>query len=348
MKRLVSLAISGALAAAGLAATGPAATASPADAATSSAATAHQARADLAAPADVADRCRNASTVRPGAWRHDTIGRPGDVDWYTFTLANHRRVRAVLGNLPANYALELYSSCAARTGASNRASRYFEEVNKTLRPGTYRVKVSSKSGQSSSRAYGVRIQTFRPGRLHIVGKPRVQLVDGYLHTYVEVLNTTNVNLEFVKARVIYYNGANRRIASTVSYAHLDKLIPMQRQSIEVLRAKPRGYDHARVYVSGQRTRDRAEWLRPTAFNIAYQAGYDRLRFTGKLTNPHRHKVRFPWAVITGYDRWGNISAQENVYSGRTAIGARGTIGFRDYEWTPWTGTQWFYVVAQGS
>jgi hypothetical protein len=332
MKRLVSLTIAGSLAFAGLAATVPATAVSAAP----------------AAPADVADRCTNATAIKTGRWKFDDISRPRDVDWYKFSINGKRRVRVVLGNLPANYAVELYSSCGAKLGGSNRASRYFEEVNKTLRPGTYRVRVFSTSGQSSARSYGLRVQAFTMGRLHIVGKPRVQLVDGFLHTYVEVLNTTSVNLEFVKAKVTYFNRGNRKIASTTSYAHLDKLIPMQRQSIEVLRKQPRGYHHARVNVVGQRTRERAEWLRPTTFNIAYQARFERLRFTGKIKNPHNHRVSFPWAVITGYDRWGNISAQENVFSRRNAIRAHRTLGFEDFEWTPWGGSQWFVVVAQGS
>jgi hypothetical protein len=324
MKRLFSAAVAGAVAVAGLTLT-----AAPAS-------------------ADVADRCANGVNLKSGAWKRDNIPGGRDVDWYKFSLANKKRVRVVLGNLPRNYALELYSSCGNRIGASNRGSRYFEEINKTLGAGTYRVKVYSKSRQSSTAKYAVRFQAFRLGRLHIVGKPRVQLDNGYLHTYVEVLNTSRRNLEFVKATVTYFNRDNRQIATRTSYTHLDKLIPMQRQSIEVLRERPRGYHHARVRVVGQRTSERAEWLKPTRFNVERQPRYDRLRFTGKIKNPHNRRVDFPWAVITGYDRLGNVSAQEDVYTGRTRIGARDTISFRDFEYTPWGGTQWFVIVAQGS
>jgi hypothetical protein len=299
------------------------------------------------ASADVADRCTSAVSLRGNTWKRDTIPGARDVDWYKLTLGKPRRVRVVLGNLPANYAVELYSTCGNRIGASNRGSRYFEEMNKTLAPGTYRVKVMSKSGATSDNPYSLRFQSWALGRLNIVGKPRVQQDGDYLHAYVEVLNTSKVNLEYVKATVTYFNSNNVKIASQTSYAHLDMLAPMQRQSIEVLRQKPRGYHHARVRVVGQRTQERAEHLRVRNFDIAYQRDLDALRFSGTLYNMNGVRVDYPAVNITGYDKWGNITGQEDGYATRNRVAPRDTVGFRDFEYTPWGGAQWYTVYAQG-
>ena len=109
---------------------------------------------------------------------------------------------------------------------------------------------------------------------------------------------------------------------------------MQRQSIDVVRQKPNGFHHARVRVSGQRTTQRAEWLRPTAFRIDYQQDFDRLRFRARLANPHPHKVQFPWATVTGYDS--GASAVRRTFPGGVNAG-RGVL-LRDFEYTPCNGT----------
>jgi hypothetical protein len=299
-----------------------------------------------AASADVANSCRKAVPLSTNAWKQDTITSATDVDWYKFRVEKTKRVRAVLGNLPANYGIQLHSACGRVLKGSNRGATYFEEINKTLRPGTYHIRVSS-GGATSPDPYAVRFQAWKLNRLSIVGKPRVQVDGSSLHTYVEVLNTTRFNLEYVKATVSYFNASNRKIATTTAYTHLDMVQPMQRQSIDVLRQKPRGFHHARVRVSGQRTTERAEWLRPTAFSIDYQQDFDRLRFRARLVNPQRQRVQFPWATVTGYDKWGNISGQENLYPGRRSVPARGAFSFADFEYTPWNGIQWYILVAQG-
>ena len=174
MKRALSLAIASTIGAASLAYTAP------------------------SASADVADSCQRAVSLANSRWKQDTITSPRDVDWYKFRVVKTKRVRAVLGNLPANYRVALHSRCGRLVKGSDRAATYFEEINKTLRPGTYRLRVSTR-GATSPDPYSIRIQTWNLNRLNIVGKARIQTTGSSLHTYVEVLNTTRFNLEFVKA-----------------------------------------------------------------------------------------------------------------------------------------------------
>ena len=70
---------------------------------------------------DASGTCSGATTVSTsGAWRTGLLTTDTDVDWYKFSLTSSATMRIILGNLPEDASLSLYSGCSKLLVTSDR------------------------------------------------------------------------------------------------------------------------------------------------------------------------------------------------------------------------------------
>src|SRR4029079_12171100 len=86
-------------------------------------------------------------------WTTGRFGTSGDVDWFRFSVPKTAMYRFVLGNLPVDGVLALYSGCSTQIISVNHPGLQWEEVLATLKPGTYALRMSSVGGASSGTGY---------------------------------------------------------------------------------------------------------------------------------------------------------------------------------------------------
>ena len=71
-------------------------------------------------------------------------------------------MRIVLGNLPEDASLSLYSGCSKLLVTSDRAGTSTEEIFKSLAKGSYSIKVTTKGNASTTRTRSTSAR-WRPG-----------------------------------------------------------------------------------------------------------------------------------------------------------------------------------------
>lgn len=113
------------------------------------------------AATDRPDTIQAASSAAPtakGEWVHETLATADDQDWFRYDVTSAGRYRITLGDLPANYSLELYRSDGTRIARSDHVRRGFEELYRRLDAGTYYLRVDSTKGFDAEQAYVVRFR----------------------------------------------------------------------------------------------------------------------------------------------------------------------------------------------
>jgi glucose/arabinose dehydrogenase len=82
----------------------------------------------------------------------------GDDDWFEFHLGSKREVRIKLDDLHLKGRLDLYRSCSNLLATSNQPGKSAESITRTLKKGTYRIRVTSPDDGWSSVPYSLRIK----------------------------------------------------------------------------------------------------------------------------------------------------------------------------------------------
>src|SRR4051794_11216877 len=91
------------------------------------------------ADTDAANTCATATALPTGTWHSESLSSTVDVDWYKFTTTATTRALITLGGLAADDRLDLYGACGTLLATSSRGDFQFEELYRSLAPGSYRV-----------------------------------------------------------------------------------------------------------------------------------------------------------------------------------------------------------------
>jgi glucose/arabinose dehydrogenase len=86
----------------------------------------------------------------------------GDGDWFEFHIGSKRAVRVTLADLHVKGRLDLYRSCTNLLATSNDPGKQAESLKRTLKKGTYRIKVTSPNDGWSSSPYSLLIKSLAP------------------------------------------------------------------------------------------------------------------------------------------------------------------------------------------
>ena len=159
-----------------------------------------------AAPAE-ASTASSPTSITVNRWVSGSLRSAAETDWYAFTLPGRAYVSVVLGDLPRNYNLALYDAAGTRLARADHAGTRFEAVDRVLPAGTYRVRVGSTSG-SSSTAYSLIARS--------VSAPRVATLTARLHEGRVVGELVNASERWAlvgRATATYYAADGRRLGS---------------------------------------------------------------------------------------------------------------------------------------
>ena len=165
-------------------------------------------------------------------------------------------MRIVLGNLPEDASLSLYSGCSKLITTVDRVGPLTEEIFKSLAKGSYAVKVTTK-GVPSDTPYSLMIRPLATGLAFVSGSARVQ--NGSLIVVGEVYNGTSASQAPAVITVKLYDAAGHllttRTGRTTSYLPKGLRMPYA-----IVGSVPAGY--ARATVTHPRGQHRSRSWRP--------------------------------------------------------------------------------------
>lgn len=269
------------------------------------------------APASVAatdrpDTRKAAKVASPKArWLSDTIDSAGDQDWYRFTTTSTRTVRVVLGSLPADYTATLHSSRGTLLAGRNRPGVEFEEIIKRLRAGTYFVKVSSPSGETSTSPYRVRFHPY-PAGIKVLSRRKVVVgTDTFIEG--ELLNTFASTRQLPMVHVTYYNAAGKVIGRDRTWA-LVPVLGARKKSVFAFSELP-----AKLHRYTLTTKSEPSTLRPLS-GMALTPGASSVdedgntHFVGDITNTNFEDVPEVAVIVAIYDRLGRLRGGNVQYT----------------------------------
>ncbi len=256
----------------------------------------------------------------PNKWLTDTLAPAGDVDWFRFRLTSAARVLITLGDLPADYRLDLYSACGTRIAGSDRPGVQFEELYRSLAIGTYRVRISSASAATSEAPYVLR---FRPLPHSVTVLSSTTWVDdiGYRHIAGEVLNNTAYNRRFVRINATIYNESGVVIDTDFTYADLDIVKARSRSSFELLFPEPTGYARVRLTVSSSTTTAKPLGGLKVSAGIASVDDVGYFHWPGEVTNSNTFTAQFVQMLLTVYGARGQVLNTDFTFTNPYNVGA---------------------------
>lgn len=285
--------------------------------------------ARTAAAADAPNTCSGVTAASAkNIWLTDEITNASDVDWFRFALASPKRVLVTLGQLPANYRLDLYSDCATKLASSNRSGRQFEEILRKLPAGTYHVKASSAAGASSGSNYRLKFRPLASGVILLSTK--AWTIEGGTKLVVvgELFNNTADTRQFAKIEIRFFDGANQQLGPTyIGYSHIALMEPRTRSPVGGGYAPiPAGYDHYSLR-AGQGSPTSEQPVGDLVVNAGapWTTDWGARHYPGTLTNSNAFALTSSQVVLTLYDKLGKVVNVDFTYPG--AVPAGGTVEF---------------------
>ena len=304
-------------------------------------------------PAPTADAPNTCAAVTADSaqatWLENTIAVAGDEDWYRFSISARQTVRILVGHLPSNYRIDLYTDCGSLTASSNRFNNEFEEISRTLDPGTYHVRVRGWSGAfNASVAYGLKFIGYATG-VHILSSTAWTTSAGYLNVDGELLNNTGDRLRLIQVRANLFDAAGNLLASKKDWAWINVLRPGLRSPFRVTFApQPAGYDHYTVEVAySQKTSDYVvQKMSITSSSLGMDA--NGIWFHGTVLNRNSFNTNWTTTITTLWDEWGNVLNLDARWTSPYTIVPNGTATY-DVRFTEhYAGWNKAYVGLQGS
>ena len=108
---------------------------------------------------DAPDTCAAAPVQSVGSTPVSAkFGKANDVDWIKFSVSSTRWYRFVVGDLPVDAVMTLYKGCSTALVSSNAAGTHWEELLRSLSPGTYALRIASVGGAQSATPYRWQVQ----------------------------------------------------------------------------------------------------------------------------------------------------------------------------------------------
>lgn len=281
------------------------------------------------------------------------IGSAGEQDWYRFELRQPGRYLIRLTTLPANLRLDLVNSRGATIGTSARPSQQFEEIDRYLVAGTYRVRVASQDGTfSTTRYYHLRF-SYLPRGLDVLSVSRWRIGAPYNSFTVasDLVNNTKRWQIVVRIDVQLVDRSGRVYADADSSSIPDVIAP--HGHAVCLAEFPQRYlrrlDHIRVVVGH---------YEPTAYRnppitvlpgtaVANPAG--GTDFRGFLRNDGRTGVSHPGVTVVLYGPAGRIRDVQRGFGWETRVAPGRTTPYQvtSQRIGPWAFTRAFPDAVAG-
>ncbi len=268
-----------------------------------------------------------------GAWSTAKFAAANDIDWIRFTVPKTSMYRLVLGALPVDGILSLYSGCSTLLATSNTAGLHWEEIVRSLSAGSYALKLSTVGGASSPSSYKWLVQALSGSVAFVSGR---SVPGSTVRLVGEVLNTTTAPRNVtVTARLYSASGA---LLKTVSGAPMTPAVAANhRASFVIKTTKPAGFATVRYTVTSSAA-SRATRLLSASGVTGTAPSPGTWNVTGWIVNSTSTTAHSVAYMVTIYDSSGTaINATAGTPSGSTlAAGARASfsMAFTGLDLTP--------------
>jgi len=195
---------------------------------------------------DASDTCAGAPVQAvTGNWVSGRFAKANDVDWTRFSVPSTGAYRFILGNLPVDGVMSLYSGCSTLLTTVNQPGTRWEEILTTLGPGTYALRFSSVGGVSSSSS-----QQWLAKRLSgTVALLSAKAVPATGIRYVGDVYNTSSTTRSVTVTARLYSSAGALLGTLSAKPFLSSLAGHARSTFILKGAKPAGFDHASFSVT---------------------------------------------------------------------------------------------------
>jgi len=277
--------------------------------------------------ADQPNSCAGvSSTSAQNTWLSDSLSTAADQDWFRFTTTSGRWALITLGQLPADYRLDLYSACGTLKGSSNRPGTAYEELYLYLPAGTYRVSVRSAASGSSASAYALR---FRSLLETVQGLSSTAYTDsiGYLHIVGEVLNNTATRKIYVEISTTFYNSLNQVIGTDFTFAEVDSLASRMRSPFHLVAEKPASFHHYSYVISSVTSTIAPVGNLVLTTGIPYTDGIGYRHHPGQVKNANTFGARYVEILLTLYTNRGLVMNTDFTFADPYSIAAGATAPF---------------------
>jgi len=246
-------------------------------------------------------------------WTTGRFGTSGDVDWFRFSVPKTAMYRFVLGNLPVDGVLALYSGCSTQIISVNQPGLHWEEILATLKPGTYALRMSSVGGASSATGYRW-LATPLVGTTPILAAAYAPSSD--IRLVGDVLNTTSTPRTVTVTARLYSAGGS--LLKTVSVKPFLSVVPGRARTSFILKTtKPAGFAYVRFSVSSSAATRATRTLATTGVTMA-AAGSGQWRVSGSVKNTSTSTATSVATLVGIYDPAGTpINIMSSVPASRT-------------------------------
>ncbi|HET9613819.1 MAG TPA: PQQ-dependent sugar dehydrogenase [Candidatus Limnocylindrales bacterium] len=263
---------------------------------------------------DASNTCAGAPAgSKIGVWASGRFGAANDVDWVRFSAPTAGWYRIVLGNLPVDGVLSLYSGCSTLLATVNAAGTHWEEMLAHLNAGAYAIRMSSVGGASSPTSYRYIVSPLS-GTVPLLAAAYAP--SSAIRLVGDVFNTsTSPRAVTVTARL--YSSAGKLLKS-VSVTPLIPVLPGRaRSSFVIATSKPTGFGYVRFSVSSAAA-SRATRLLATTGVTGSNTGGGTWTVAGSVKNTSTTTATSALAIVTIDDTVGTpINATTAAPASRT-------------------------------
>lgn len=253
---------------------------------------------------DASNTCAGASsTTTTGRWTTGLFGTGTDVDWFRFTVPKTGLYRFLLGDLPVDGSLALYSGCSTLLATSAHPGLRYEEIVRTLAPGSYALRMANASGAASSSSYRWMAWAL-PAGAALLSAQTAPAPAGSLRFVGQVMNTASTTRALIVTAKLY--SATGQLLRTVSARGLPAAIgPHDRSLFVIATSQPAGYARVRFSVSSVAASSATRLLATTGITTT-AAGTGAWTIGGTIVNRSTSPAIGVRALVGIFGRHGEV------------------------------------------
>ncbi len=274
---------------------------------------------------DASNTCAGAPIVTPAsAWSSASFGTANDVDWVRFKVTKSGFYRLLLGKLPVDGVVTLYSGCSTVLATSNHGGTHWEEIVRSLAPGTYGMRMSSVGGVSSATSHQWMVQPLSAGAALLSALP-APAAAGSLRLAGEIMNTSSTTRAVtVTARL--YSSTGSLLKTVTTRTQLAGVPKYGRALFTILTTKPAGYASVKYTVTSVGASSATRILGATGVSTSTPAA-GQWRVTGSIVNGGSTTATHVSYLVGIFDTWGRVLNATSGAPSSTTLGPGASATF---------------------
>ncbi|HEY7969704.1 MAG TPA: FxLYD domain-containing protein, partial [Candidatus Limnocylindrales bacterium] len=247
------------------------------------------------------------------------FGKANDVDWIRFSVTSTRWYRFVAGNLPVDAVMTLYHGCSTALASSNAAGTHWEEILRSMTPGTYALRIASVGGAQSATPYRWQVQALS-GTTPLLTSRSISTSS---IRYVGDVFNTSTSPRSITIKATMYSASGKVLKSVTTHPLVTILGVRARSPFVVSTSRPAGLSYIRLTVTST-SASRATRLLSVA-GTASAPTPSTWKINGTITNSSSTTARNVAYIAEIYDSFGStINATASGASPSTLARGRKT------------------------